>query len=301
VDALRTQTLQPGTWEFLLIDNASDPRLDSTVDLSWHQAARHVREEKLGLSAARLRGIQEAQGDLLVFVDDDNVLDPDFLEQALKIANEWPRLGSWSGDVRPEFEVSPPEWTKRYWGSLALRSLEYDAWSNQPHLPDTMPCGAGLCVRKSVGEHYVMLHSNGRRGVVLDRIGNSLMSAGDNDLAACACDVGLGVGVFAALKLTHLIPAERLEENYLLQLVENIAFSGVIFRSFREPSSVPRESLSTTLANIARQLRMSSRDRNFFRANNRGERRAAQYLAAHVQSTNGHRSEQPAPISGSSK
>jgi hypothetical protein len=39
-----------------------------------------------------------------VFVDNDNLLDPDYLEMALRIARELPFLGSWSGQCRPEFE-----------------------------------------------------------------------------------------------------------------------------------------------------------------------------------------------------
>ena len=52
-----------------------------------------------------------------------------------------------------------------------------------------------------------MLNQTGKRSFQLDRTGNSLISGGDQDLAACACDLGYGVGVIAALRLTHLIPA----------------------------------------------------------------------------------------------
>ena len=48
---------------------------------------------RFGLTYARLRGIKEASGDLLVFVDDDNVLDPDYLETVQRVAEEKPFLG----------------------------------------------------------------------------------------------------------------------------------------------------------------------------------------------------------------
>ena len=283
LNALKNQTLAKHYWEYLLIDNASDEPLETRIDLSWHSNARHVREEKLGLTTARLRGIREAAGGLLVFVDDDNVLDADFLEETLNIARAWPTLGAWSGQTRPGFEIQPPEWTKRYWGSLVIRGLERDSWSSLPHLPETMPCGAGLCVRRNVAAHYARLHESGKRKFILDRIGDSLVSAGDNDLAACACDLQLGVGLFVALKLTHLIPASRLDEKYLLRLVEGIAFSGVIFRSLRSPSLSYHQRRVTRIADLARQLFMSQRDRRFFRAHKRGESRAVQYLADHSQ------------------
>ena len=193
-------------WEFVLVDSASSNPLAARVDLSWHPRARCVRVNEPGLTRARLRGIVVSTGDLLVFVDDDNVLDADFLEQAVRIYEERPDIGSWSGATRPGFEVPAPGWTRRHWGNLVIREVPRDMWSNIPMLPDTMPCGAGLCVRRSVATRYAELHDSGKRPFALDRNGTSLLSGGDNDLAACACDIGLGVGVFGALRLTHLIP-----------------------------------------------------------------------------------------------
>jgi len=277
LDALKSQTLARDRWEYLLIDNASSAPLDTRFDLSWHPHARHISEPELGLTHARLRGIAKSRGEVLVFVDDDNVLDEDYLKQALKLADEWPMLGSWSGQSRPGFEEPPPEWTRRYWGNLVIRSLDHDSWSNLPHLPETMPCGAGLVVRRNVAEHYAYLHASGKRQFILDRSGDSLASAGDNDLAACACDVGLGVGLFTTLSLTHLIPASRLTESYLLRLIEGISFSGVIFRSFRSPELI-NDSLARRIVNKARQLRMGRRERLFFRASLRGAATGREYL-----------------------
>ena len=91
--ALRGQTLPAEQWEFLVLDNASKRPLSETVDISWHPRGRHIREDELGLTAARLRGIQESGGELLVFVDDDNVLAPDFLVQCAAISAQCPYVG----------------------------------------------------------------------------------------------------------------------------------------------------------------------------------------------------------------
>jgi glycosyltransferase involved in cell wall biosynthesis len=84
---LRSQDTPMSQWELILIDNASSNSLQS-YDLSWHPLGRHVFEHNLGRSCAVQRGIVESKSDVLVFVDDDNVLAPDFLRQALKIARE---------------------------------------------------------------------------------------------------------------------------------------------------------------------------------------------------------------------
>lgn len=233
MEALRFQTLPTDQWELLLIDNASAPEKAPKVDLSWHPQARLIEEKKLGLTPARLCGIREAKGELLVFVDDDNVLDPNYLETAWQIARERSYLGSWSGQCRPRFDETPPEWTRRYWGNLVIREFQEDRWSNLPRLADTMPCGAGMCVRRAVADHYLRMHETGNRSFQFDRTGDSLISGGDNDLAAGACDLGLGVGLIALLKLQHLIAPGRLTADYLTRLAEGIHFSSVLLDGAR--------------------------------------------------------------------
>src|SRR5260370_10394712 len=100
-DALRDQRPPYDRCELVVVDNRSDEPLADRIDLAWHPDAHIVREESLGLTPARLRGIRESRGDLLVFVDDDNVLDADFLATAHRISQERPFLGSWRGQCGP--------------------------------------------------------------------------------------------------------------------------------------------------------------------------------------------------------
>jgi hypothetical protein len=275
--ALRAQSLRPNCWELLVVDNCSDQPLVDRVDLCWHPAARIVREETLGLTPARLRAIGEARGDLLVFVDDDNVLDADYLEAALRVAQEKAFLGAWSGQCCPEFEAAPPDWSRQYFGNLVLREFNNDVWSNLPRLAETLPCGAGLCVRRNVAEQYLKLHQSGARAVQLDRAGESLLSGGDQDLAACACDIGLGAGRIAALRLTHLIPPERLTVDYQRRLAEGIHFSGTLLDAMRGIPSSPRRPFGKLL-DFARTMRLKPPHRQILRSAYRGRNRAAELL-----------------------
>jgi glycosyltransferase involved in cell wall biosynthesis len=275
--ALKQQSLPCSQWEFLLIDNASHVPVSEQIDLNWHPASRYIREEKLGLTQARLRGIREAQSDMIIFVDDDNVLEPDYLENSLKIAQDYPFLGSWGGQIVGEFETLPPDWTKEYLPILAIREFSQDQWSNLLHQHQTTPCGAGICVRKIVAEHYARLVAANPLRMGLDRKGNLLSSCGDTDLAFVSCDLGLGTGQFVNLKLTHLIPAARLEESYLLRLTENMAYSHTILDSFRNkfPAAL---SWKQFLASQLRGLLLSPQGRRFFLAAKRGKNLAIQEL-----------------------
>ena len=83
LDGLRNQTLPLHKWELLIVDNAS--RLPLVADYSWHPLARHILESELGLTPARRRGIREASADVIIFVDDDNVLEENYLREAIKL------------------------------------------------------------------------------------------------------------------------------------------------------------------------------------------------------------------------
>jgi hypothetical protein len=275
--ALETQTLSVDKWELLLVDNASDSGKAPRPGLSWHPRARLLCEPRLGLTPARLRGIREAMSGLLVFVDDDNVLDADFLVTALRVSKEKPFLGAWSGQCRPCFEEQPPEWTRRYWGNLVIRQFDKDVWSNLPQLPDSMPCGAGLCVRRDVALQYLHLHESGKRSFQFDRTGGSLLSGGDNDLAGCACDIGLGLGLIAALKLEHLIPPQRLTVDYISRLTEGIAFSSTLLAAERGIRTGRRMVLGSA-ADFLRIMRLRQPHRQILRAFFRGRDRAIQQL-----------------------
>jgi len=217
LEALRSQTLPKEQWELLLIDNLSSDPLTAQCDLSWHPNGRHILETELGLSAARERGICESSGSVLVFVDDDNVLDPNYLSTARGIGIEWPKLGAWgSGATIPEFELEPAESVKAFLPCLALRDVDVARWGNVP-VEESTPWGAGLCVRREIAEAYCRL--NERSALKLtDRKGKSLSSAGDVEISYVARHDGFGTGVFPELKLIHLIPKERVSSDYLLKL-----------------------------------------------------------------------------------
>ena len=215
----------------------------------------------------------------MIFVDDDNVLDLDYLEQALRAAAQMPFLGAWSGHCRAEFEAPPPEWSRRYWSSLSIREVDADVWSNLPRLAESMPSGAGLCVRRAVAALYLKLHDDGDRRMQMDRTGSSLISGGDNDLAACSCKLGMGVGVISALKLTHIMPAARLTVDYIVRLADGIHYSSVILDAEYGIVTPPRSWLGQVI-DLLRTLRLKQPHRRILAAAFRGRDRACRELAA---------------------
>ena len=276
--ALKEQTLPISQWELLLIDNASSETLAGRWDLSWHPHGRIIREEVLGLTPARLRGIREASAEVLVFSDDDTLFDANYLTEALRIANEWPMLGAWGGQPVPEFESPPPGWAGPYLPMLGLCRIERDCWSNHY---DTAACpiGAGLCIRRSVAIQYSSDLQASAQRCGLDRTGQALLSGGDTDMTYTACDMGMGMGRFMSLNFVHLIPIRRLTLDYLLALREGMVFSHVILDSYR-PEIFPQKPLIRSVAGyLWRILKGDRYERRFQFAAWRGEWKARRLLA----------------------
>jgi glycosyltransferase involved in cell wall biosynthesis len=242
LDALRVQTLPMAEWELVLIDNASRSPVAASVTLTWHPNGRHVREEVLGLTPARLRGIQEAQGELLVFVDDDSILEISYLEVAIGIGKSRPDLGCWgAGSIKPEYEKPPPEWLAAWDEALAIRRLDRDLWANIPGMNRSLPFGLGMCLRRTVAVRYASLCQKDNVHRSLDRSGESLASCGDTDIAMLACALGMGTASFTGLRITHLIPERRMTRQYMSRLIAGRAESAVILSSLYE---VGNDSLS---------------------------------------------------------
>jgi hypothetical protein len=280
-EALDKQTLPKDEWELLLIDNASKEKLADVWNLSWHPTARHVRENELGLTAARLRGIAEARADILIFVDDDNVLRSDFLANAVEISNKFPFLGAWGGNVEGEFEQEVPDWLKSHLHVLAVREVDRDYWSNYYTDNRSMPFGAGLCVRKLVATAYARALVARPASMGLDRKGSSLVSGGDIDLALTAYDSGFGTGMFPRLHTTHLIPKARMTVDYLCRLLEGIEYSTHLLRKQRNPGYTPPQDSGLNRWLRAYQVwRLPEPIRSITKAENRGLAKAKAEITA---------------------
>ena len=257
LEALRAQTLPKERWELLVIDNASSEPLGGQWDLSWHPNARHIREDDLGLTSARLCGIAEARSDLLLFVDDDNVLDRDYLESALEIGCNHPFLGAWGGTIHGEFEAEPPAWAI----SFFTREYRKPSWSNLEDEWRALPWGAGLCVRAMVAKGYAKRVSAQPVRRRLGRIGSQLSSCDDNDLVETSCEFGLGFGGFPDLQLVHLIPKERVQPDYLFSIRREHVSSHIFFRYLQSGALPPKPGLLKITARFVLILMSQGWDR----------------------------------------
>jgi glycosyltransferase involved in cell wall biosynthesis len=266
--------------EILLIDNNSNNNFlinDFINDLIQKLNIKIVREPQQGLTNARLKAISISTGDYLVFIDDDNVISTDFIANGIRIVEAKPFIGAFSGNVFLKFEEQPKPHLKNYLGLLVQRNLSKDEWSNQYFNNSTMPCGAGLWIKRDVAIYYLELNRNRRRELISDRIGDELSSGGDNDLAMCAIDLGYGIGLFMDISLDHLISKKRVQEKYLMKLNNGIEYSAIILKYVRT-GHIPKVSLKNILGSTLRLCFMSNIDRKFSKSTSKGRKRAIEFI-----------------------
>ena len=118
----------------------------------------------------------------------------------------------------------PPELIARL-SLLALRSVRRVMWSNNIADFDCIPWGAGLCVMRPIANVYQDLVARLKTNMPLDRRGEHLFCGGDDLFSWASVGAGQGFGLFPDLRVTHLIPAARLNRQYYLRLVHDHALS----------------------------------------------------------------------------
>jgi glycosyltransferase involved in cell wall biosynthesis len=230
LDALCNQEPAGVAVEILLVDNASSVDVRGVHDFGGLPGFRYLHEPKPGKVHAMLTAFRQARGELLVMVDDDNVLRPDYLRVAWELHQTHPELGAYGGSNHGRYLFPPPKWFLRHEQMIAVKVVESTRISKDPFDAQTGQVGAGLVFTRSVAEHFSRRVIADPRFLGLDRQEGKLMGGADVYLSQCAFEIGLARGVFPELALDHVIPAERVSISYLLALAEAAGYSNTIMK-----------------------------------------------------------------------
>jgi glycosyltransferase involved in cell wall biosynthesis len=201
----------PGVdWELLVVNNSSTDDTDAVVARHAGQLPlNRLVETRQGLSHARNCAMAAAQGDLMVWTDDDLLVDPEWLAEYARAAEAWPDAAYFGGAVDPWFETTPPDWIVRNLACLesvyALRDLGPDV---RPLRPDEGIVGASMAFRRRAIEGMQFNPDLGRKGALLT-------SGDDSDFLERVQQRG-GHGIWVgASRVRHFIPTARLNARYV--------------------------------------------------------------------------------------
>lgn len=246
-------------FELVVVDNASTPPLSlDHVRAPFASAGsidvRLTAEPRPGLTGARCRGIAETTGDLIVFVDDDNALDADYLEAARAIAAAEPEVGAFGGVARASAALRIDAWKQPLVGHLGIRDNGPTAiTSREPHWGPWEPIGAGMVTRRAVAEQFARTVAQQPGSSALGRRGAHQMSGDDALMAHASYARGYSCSYQPALKLTHLIEPSRLDASMLARTIYGHGRSHVILeRVLGRP--VERPGLAWILTELPKRL-----------------------------------------------
>src|SRR5947209_1930972 len=101
-------------WELLIVNNNCTDMTDTVIDRYRRQLPiRRLFEHAQGLSHGRNHALDAASGDLLIFTDDDVLVDPEWLAAYAAAAQSWPQATYFGGTIHHWFAVAPPAWIER--------------------------------------------------------------------------------------------------------------------------------------------------------------------------------------------
>ena len=244
----------------LLINNCST---DDTIEVArdcWPADApaplRIVEETRCGQAFARLRAFQEARYEIVSFIDDDNWVEPDWLEKVHAMMSANPSIGALGGLNFPAADQPLPAWFLEQQHSYAVgpqSSSVGDITECKAKL-----CGAGLNVRKIAFED---LCRNGFRFLLSGRNGEALDASEDYELCYALALAGWRIWYEPSLRMKHYLGEERLTWSYLRRLSRSNSRSGVLLDPYlfalgrRDGAVIPRWSrrwISKVLVSSAR-------------------------------------------------
>lgn len=203
---VRQETGGAFSFEIIVVDDGST---DQTPTILKEMAERtpipirRFREERVGVGAARARGVTESQGQWIAFIDDDETAEPDWLARLLAAAK------AAKADCA--------------WGPLRLRlppgTEEPLAKTPRKHLMETVPTGW-------LQRHLTWSGPGTCNALVRARLFKEVgpfdpsfrMVGEDQDFFRRVRRAGYKIVFTPEAVVHHFIPSSRLEPDYLLTL-----------------------------------------------------------------------------------
>jgi glycosyltransferase involved in cell wall biosynthesis len=220
---MRELAIPPGvTWELLVVNNNCTDDTDAVIAKHADSLPlRRLFEPKQGLSNARNCAVGATRGELLVWTDDDVLVDPGWLVAYVAAANSNPEAGYFGGPVEPWFEADPPADIRRHLPTIrgALALVDYGPETRRLRRGEA-PFGANMAYRTELVRDFRFDPNLGRTGANL--IGDEetvLLEQLDREGR-----FGLWVG---PARVRHWVPKERATWAFVWNYCHGLGMTGV--------------------------------------------------------------------------
>ncbi|BAY88581.1 MULTISPECIES: hormogonium polysaccharide biosynthesis glycosyltransferase HpsE [unclassified Tolypothrix] len=217
------------SWEIIVVDNNST---DNTAEViqsyqeNWQcpYPLKYCFEARQGAAYARKRAVQEAKGELIGFLDDDNYPEPNWVAAAYNFGKNHPKAGAYASQIHAQWEVEPPENFQRIEPFLAITKrgdipLLYKAANK------LLPPSAGLVVRRQA-----WLESVPNKVILTGRVKGNMLTSEDLEMLSYLQESGWEIWYNPNMKIFHEIPSWRLQKDYLIPFFKGIGLSRHVTR-----------------------------------------------------------------------
>ena len=206
--------------ELIIVNNASTDRTKEIALNEWGQYQTnflfHIFDEETpGQMYARKRGVQQSQYEYVLFCDDDNRLQSDYLQTAFDLMESNVRTGALGGQGIAVSDAGFPEWFSDFETAYATgkQSNESGDISKRGYL-----WGAGMIARRDL---LTMVFDSNYPLLIEGRTGGKLISGDDSEICKRILLLGYTLHYDSSLLFYHYLPANRLTWAYKKKFFED--------------------------------------------------------------------------------
>jgi len=214
-------------YDIIVVDNSSGDDVSeiakNALD-SYSLKGKVLFEAKKGKSYALKCALNRTKSEIVIIVDDDNYLPPEYLERIEEKFRSDVKVAYIGVSTYLKCDVTPPEWFKEqskffavgdlYEFSGVLRSGPVSVW------------GAGMAFRRCVWDQAYLSYVS----PLVGRNSENLIAGEDSELCFLAQLFGYHGYYFNDIALGHFMTQERLTEEYLWRLRWSQGAGGILNR-----------------------------------------------------------------------
>jgi glycosyltransferase involved in cell wall biosynthesis len=219
--------------EIILVNNASTDDTVAVATEAWNRFEtknikfKIVNEPEPGQMHARKKGAEEARYECIIFCDDDNWLDKNYVSLSKQLTEKDSLFGAGGGQNAPVTDaVEYPDWFDVFKDKYAIG---IPAPASGDVSEKGFVLGAGLVTKRSL---FLQVNDKKYPSLLNGRDGQKL-STGD-DFEYCKRLILWGHKLYydENMRLNHFIPKERLTISYREKLMQGISEAGVILKEY---------------------------------------------------------------------
>jgi glycosyltransferase involved in cell wall biosynthesis len=197
-------------WELVVVNNGSSDETDEVLCRHAQRLPlRRLHEPEPGVSHARNTAVAAVRGELLLWTDDDVLVDRNWMAEYVAAARARPEISFFGGTIEPWLETPPPSWLTGAWPRLGDVYAVRDFGEHPVEVDlQSMPYGANYAMRTAVQRRYCY-------DTNLGRLKNSLRTGEETAVMRQMLSDGHRGLFLPTARVRHFIPRERLSLEFV--------------------------------------------------------------------------------------